>query len=592
MYKPLTDTQIPKSLVSILSTAPTIFVPIEDDYDKITYEGLIDNKYQFTPEQQIRILIWLGTIPKQELPAYVDTHLEKWYTTVNEHQVRLEENAIRMAEIQQGMDALQERVGIVDGSCEARYDQLLEQDSLMNEDIRQLKEIVVSLPEAGAVVFDDYKSLLLAMKDNPSKDMFKLGQTIYIVTPDVPDLWVGAILDENTGIDDDIVSLDTEVVDGAVIELINAINALEVGWYKFFPHEAKTKVEGVNRNIEDGRESGSVQQVADGVADGFDFTGKNPNATALDTTLTGIIPYGARGNFSTAFGGKSSAQGKRSNAEGTTTVAKGDYSHTEGNATVTLGANAHAEGAITVAKGGTSHAEGQRTQALGEASHSEGVETKAMLKGSHAEGYGTVAGENYAHAEGYACEALHEESHAEGYYTKTGKPFQHVSGAYNEGNSDTILEVGNGNSTKRQNAFEIKDDNSISIIFNGEKVSLQELLGRVANGGGGGLYLNTVSCYCDGDTGYFNFQIYSTKPLKPEDLTTYAGMEFTGKISVEDYTNNNVYSGIVMVNVIPFGAGETMFSLTGFGNSGGSVIAISKMEVLTSDKISVHSKEV
>lgn len=385
----------------------------------------------------------------------------------------------------QDIVSLQERVEIIDGSCEARYDQLLEQDSLMNEDITQLKEIVAGLP--GAVVFNDYKSLLLAMKDNPSKDMFKLGQTIYIVTPDVPDLWVGEILDEDTGIDDSIGSLDTEVVDRAVIESINAINALEVGWYKFRPHETKTTIQGTN--IENGSGTGSVQQVADGVADGFDFTGKNPNATALDTTLTGIIPYGACGNFASAFGGKSSAQGKRSNAEGTTTVAKGDYSHTEGNATVTLGANAHAEGAITVASGGSAHAEGQRTQALGEASHSEGIETKAMLKGSHAEGYGTVAGENYAHAEGYACEALHEESHAEGYYTKTGRPFQHVSGAYNEGNADTIFEVGNGNAKERKNAFEVKDDNSISIIFNGQKVSLQELLQQVADGGGGGTKL-------------------------------------------------------------------------------------------------------
>jgi hypothetical protein len=348
-------------------------------------------------------------------------------------------------------------------------------------------------------------------------------------------------------------------------------------------------------NIENGQGVGGIQQVADGVADGFDFAGKNIYAQAYDASLNGVQAYGAVGNFASAFGGKSSAQGKRSNAEGTTTVAKGDYSHTEGNATVTLGANAHAEGAQTVAIGGTSHAEGQKTQAIGEASHTEGGLTVADEKYTHAEGYGTKASGRYAHSEGYCCEALHDEAHAEGYYTKTGRPFQHVSGAYNEGNADTIFEVGNGNAKERKNAFEVKDDNSISIIFNGQKVSLQELLQQVADGGGGGdskLYVNTVFVNCDNDYGFFQFQIYSTKPLKPEDLTTYAGMEFTGKISVEDYPNNNVYSGIVMVSVVPFGAGETMFPLVGFADSSGSVIAIQKMEVVANDKISVHSKEV
>ena len=508
-----------------------------------------------------------------------------------------EENLEEMDEVAyknaEDVATLRARVEAIDGSCEARYDQLMEQDSLMDEDITRLKEIVAGLP--GAVVFNDYKSLLLAMKNNPSKDMFNLGQTIYIATPNVPDLWVGAILDDYIGVGDDIEEFTTEELTKLMTDEIIEYGEIAVAWYKFFPHETKTTIQGAT--IESGTGPGSVQQVADGVADGFDFTSKNPNATAIDTTLTGIIPYGACGNFASAFGGKSSAQGKRSNAEGTTTVAKGDYSHTEGNATVTLGANAHAEGAITVASGGSAHAEGQRTQALGEASHSEGVDTKAMLKGSHAEGYGTVAGENYAHAEGYACEALHEESHAEGYYTKTGRPFQHVSGAYNEGNADTIFEVGNGNANERKNAFEVKDDNSISIIFNGQKVSLQELLQQVAAGGGGGyddskMYINSVVAECDNGYGFFKFEIYSKKPLKAEDLYSYVGVGFVGRINVEDYTNDNVYNGVVMIDVFPFGQNELGFSLAGFANSRGSVIAISKMEVVAKDKIMVTSWEV
>lgn len=125
-------------------------------------------------------------------------------------------------------------------------------------------------------------------------------------------------------------------------------------------------------------------------------------------------------------------------------------------------------------------------------------------------------------------------------------------------------------------------------------VAFPDLGGTGTSGGTGGgkLYLNRMTCPCDGDTGSFDFDIYSKKPLKAEDLHGYPGFTFMGTISVEDYANNNIYSGMVTVNVYPYNQNEVMFSLVGFGNSGGSVIAISKMEVVTHDKITVYSVEV
>ena len=171
-----------------------------------------------------------------------------------------------------------------------------------------------------------------------------------------------------------------------------------------------------------------VQQMPDNVADGFDFTGKNANATALDTTLTGIIPYGATGDFASAFGGKCAAQGKRSHAEGTTTIAKGKYSHAEGDNSVSLGDDSHAEGNTTVSKGNGSHSEGRLTVAKGDFSHAEGLETKAEGYGSHAEGINSQAIEEGAHTEGYATEAAGKFSHAEGTYSKTGAEGAHAEG--------------------------------------------------------------------------------------------------------------------------------------------------------------------
>lgn len=238
-----------------------------------------------------------------------------------------------------------------------------------------------------------------------------------------------------------------------------------------------------------------VQQKQDqesGVAPGkFSFTNsdgtsKNPNATDINSQLEpdfkfdpeedGLILYGATGAFASAFGGKCAAMGKRSHAEGTTTIARGDYSHSEGNATVTIGKNAHAEGAITTALGSTSHAEGQKTQAKGENSHAEGMSTIAEGVGSHSEGYETKATGNHSHAEGLGSQALHEESHASGYYTKTGMSMQTVCGAYNIGRNDTFFEIGNGNETKRENAFEVRTDNTIVIKYQGKTYSLQNIL--------------------------------------------------------------------------------------------------------------------
>ena len=120
-----------------------------------------------------------------------------------------------------------------------------------------------------------------------------------------------------------------------------------------------------------------IQQVADGVANGLPFEGENIYAESLDETLKEVQPYGADGEFSAAFGGKSSAQGKRSFTSGTNTIAKGNDAHAEGNTSVALGAQSHAEGTQTVAVGLAAHSEGLQTRAIGDYSHAAGLGTIA-----------------------------------------------------------------------------------------------------------------------------------------------------------------------------------------------------------------------
>lgn len=153
-------------------------------------------------------------------------------------------------------------------------------------------------------------------------------------------------------------------------------------------------------NLENGEGKTALQQKRDASYTGIAIKTKNPNAYALDNTLTDNEPIGATGDYASSFGGASSAQGKRSLAEGTNTVAKGRYSHAEGCNSVTLGDDSHAEGGLTVAGAIAAHSEGWETQAVEEYSHAEGYRTIAAGSGSHAEGGMTYANAKYSHTEG------------------------------------------------------------------------------------------------------------------------------------------------------------------------------------------------
>lgn len=230
-------------------------------------------------------------------------------------------------------------------------------------------------------------------------------------------------------------------------------------------------------NMEKGTGVSATQQLPDGVADGFDFTGKNPNATALDPSLTGIIPYGATGDFANAFGGKSAAIGKRSTAEGTTTIAKGKYSHVEGDNSVTLGNDSHAEGYSTVSKGTASHAQNYGTQAIGHSSHAGGLNTIAEGDYSTTIGHTTHALGNSSFAGGYNSQADGDASLAYGSEAVTEKNYSIAIGnnviakysnlialghfndpmeGADEEENPPIFMIGNGNSNEnRKNALVI-----------------------------------------------------------------------------------------------------------------------------------------
>ena len=236
----------------------------------------------------------------------------------------------------------------------------------------------------------------------------------------------------------------------------------------------KTYVEGLTpTNLENGTGENSLQQKQDGTSGTFDFTNKNPNATALDSTLTGQLAYGAIGDYATSFGGKSQASGKRSFAQGTTTIAKGKYSHAEGDNSVAYADDSHAEGFATLSAGLASHTEGSKTQVLttlpesggggdtpvdppsgflpddhrGEASHAEGSLTVVYGFSSHAEGANTIVKGHYAHAEGVSTMAVGAGSKSYGNHSTANGDYSVAGGSYTTANQIGSFAHGYGAST-------------------------------------------------------------------------------------------------------------------------------------------------
>jgi hypothetical protein len=214
----------------------------------------------------------------------------------------------------------------------------------------------------------------------------------------------------------------------------------------------------------------------------------------------------AFGQYSHAEGANTISLGNSSHAEGTNTTSSGISSHAEGNGSIAIGNYSHAEGYYTSASGDYSHAEGETTKALGYGSHAEGLNTVASQQGSHAEGEWTAASGYYSHAEGYYASSSGDYSHAEGEYTTSNGytahaegtntiangvsshaeglntiangnyshaegnntissgSYQHVQGHYNtQGDSTSLMIVGNGTNVLRKDAFKVRMSGSIIL---------------------------------------------------------------------------------------------------------------------------------
>jgi len=187
--------------------------------------------------------------------------------------------------------------------------------------------------------------------------------------------------------------------------------------------------------------------------------GDSTVANAMGSHTEGIYTVTNIGaDYSHAEGNYSETKGKYSHAEGSHTEASGVSSHAEGSNTKSNGIDSHAEGRETEANGNYSHAEGYQSISDGLYSHAEGENTHTIGTHSHSEGRNTIADGDYSHSEGLATEANGVGSHSMGYNTHAEGDYSLAIGKYNIGNSDTIFEIGVGDSSGKLNAFQVKND--------------------------------------------------------------------------------------------------------------------------------------
>lgn len=218
---------------------------------------------------------------------------------------------------------------------------------------------------------------------------------------------------------------------------------------------------GRNTNLLNDVGKNSIKQAQDASYAGIKIKTKNPDAYALDNTLTDNETIGSLGDYSASFGGNTQAKGKRSFATGTGTIAKGGYSFSSGSDSVALGSashvegyrnttgpsadSAHAEGGENIVTANRGHAEGYHNTVSGQDSHAEGGNNTVSGTQAHAEGLGNKATGNYSHAEGQSTEATGNQSHTEGAKTKAIGSASHVEGDTNEGHSYATHIEGSGN---------------------------------------------------------------------------------------------------------------------------------------------------
>lgn len=212
--------------------------------------------------------------------------------------------------------------------------------------------------------FASYSALITSLNSEASTT-YKVGQSFYIETLEVPDLWVISVESSSSSY--------TYVDDATFVTATAASGGQQVGYYKL--GQLETQKVDISTKMDKANPTG---------------TGSLSLNRKANTTV---------GTNSVAVGNNTEASGTYSHAEGGSTTASGNTSHAEGYGTTASGNYSHTEGVDTQASGTSSHAQGQRTTAnrrsqnvFGEYNVADVGGTDATTRGTYVEivGNGTT----------------------------------------------------------------------------------------------------------------------------------------------------------------------------------------------------------
>ncbi|MGG5485962.1 tail fiber domain-containing protein [Gaetbulibacter sp. PBL-D1] len=273
-----------------------------------------------------------------------------------------------------------------------------------------------------------------------------------------------------------------------------------------------------------------LEAIDEGNGIGWRLIGRSPTIygnignDAVDLSFNNVPEReGATGSHSVAMGTNTEASGSRSTAMGFYSLASGNYSTAMGSHPEASGSRSTAMGNSTTASGSFSTAMGTGTTASGEYSTAMGNSTEASGNGSTAMGANSTASELYSTAMGYATTASGSSSTAMGgntvasgaisiamgTETKAEAQISTAIGKYNIGGgnptswvaTDPLFEVGNGNSTTRQNALTVLKNGNMGITTNTPTTKLH------ITGGTDASYTNTSGYMVLGDVTGVNMVI-------------------------------------------------------------------------------------
>ena len=426
-----------------------------------------------------------------------------------------------------GQNNLQHLLNVVANNSDRAYTDAQEALRL----IAQVEQIAKGAQQA--VSFGGYKAMIDALNAADSSG-YKLGQSIYIQSLNVPDLWVFLVLPE-------MYIPYSYSTDEEIVNQLNSSGRIHVGYYELSKLETGkvnldyTKVTSNGEtlstldidnyfNIENGTGDGAIKQKSGG-----------------KTIASGVGSVALNGGYSPAQSGKEETDGVQ--ALGALSLAAGKDTVAHQICSIALGSKTKAgrtqsefnevyptgrdDWGDTYDKSfGIAIATGLETEALGRNSHAQNRGAKALANDSSASGVESIAsGINGSNANGFKTQAKGASS-----FTANNQTV--ASG-------DNASAFGTGGEAKGTNSFKTGDNN--------------KSLGACTFTTGANNTANSYCCFVggkdsEGGTAQYTFQ-------HGEGLRTVANHQAVfGKYNVKD---SSKYNGILPVFTVAYGSSDT-----------------------------------